>query len=83
MRECERVRVRECESERVNFEHRHENKSCSVCEDNIRAMIGGGGISANGSSSYGAATPHVEQRAASAYMKTKIDQHVLRIDISI
>ena len=30
-RESERVGERECECERVTFEHRHENKSCSVC----------------------------------------------------
>ena len=26
-------RVKECESERVTFEHRHENKSCSACQE--------------------------------------------------
>ena len=39
MREWESVRVREweCESERVSFEHRHENKSCSACpEDQLK-----------------------------------------------
>ena len=30
------MRVRECESERVTFEPRHENKSCSAClEDQL------------------------------------------------
>ena len=31
--ECESVRERVCESERVTFEQRHENKSCSACQD--------------------------------------------------
>ena len=35
MRDWKSVRVRECESEsvRVSFEHRDENKSCSVCQE--------------------------------------------------
>ena len=35
MRECESVRVRECESERVTFEPRHENKSCQACQERV------------------------------------------------
>ena len=29
------MRVRECESERVNFEHRHENKNFSACLERV------------------------------------------------
>ena len=29
----ESERVRECESHRVTFEHRHENKSCWACQE--------------------------------------------------
>ena len=33
VRECVRVRASECESVRVTFEHRDENKSCSACQE--------------------------------------------------
>ena len=33
VRECVRVRAWECESVRVTFEHRDENKSCSACQE--------------------------------------------------
>ena len=33
MGDWKNVRVRECVSERVTFEHRHENKSCSACQE--------------------------------------------------
>ena len=32
----ESERVRECESHRVTFEHRHENKSCSACQELVK-----------------------------------------------
>ena len=28
-----------CESERVTFEHRHENKSCSACRDRVNERV--------------------------------------------
>ena len=31
--------MRECESERVTFEHRHENKSCSACRDRVNERV--------------------------------------------
>ena len=37
--ECESVRVRECESERVTFEHRHKNKSCSACPEWVNERV--------------------------------------------
>ena len=42
LKECEsdeRVRVRERESERVTFEHRHENKSCSACPECVNEIV--------------------------------------------
>ena len=39
MQECESVRVRECESERVTFEPRHENKSCSACQERVNERV--------------------------------------------
>ena len=39
MRECESARVRECESERVTFEPRHENKSCSACRERVNERV--------------------------------------------
>ena len=33
------MRVRECESERVTFEHRHENKSCSACRERVNERM--------------------------------------------
>ena len=41
VRECESARVRECEceSERVTFEPRHENKSCSACQDRVNERV--------------------------------------------
>ena len=35
----ESVSVRECESERVTFEHRHENKSCSVWREWVNERL--------------------------------------------
>ena len=37
--ESESVRVRECESERVTFEPRHENKSCSACRERLNERM--------------------------------------------
>ncbi len=31
--------VREIESERVTFEHRHENKSCSKCPERVNERV--------------------------------------------
>ena len=39
MREWESVRVWECESERVIFEHRHENKTCSACWECVNERV--------------------------------------------
>ena len=39
LKECESVRVWECESERVIFEHRHENKSCSACWEWVNERV--------------------------------------------
>ena len=39
MRECESVRVRGYESERVTFEHRHENKSCLACRERVNERV--------------------------------------------
>ena len=39
LREWESVRMRECESERVTFEHRHENKSCSVWREWVNERV--------------------------------------------
>ena len=36
MKECENVSVRECECEKMTFEHRRENKSCSACQERVR-----------------------------------------------
>ena len=36
---CESVRVRESESERETFEHRHENKSCSACRKRLNERM--------------------------------------------
>ena len=33
------MRVKECESERVTFEHRHENKSCSACRERVNETV--------------------------------------------
>ena len=33
------MRVRERESERVTFEHRHENKSCSACRNRLNERV--------------------------------------------
>ena len=33
------MRVRECESERVTFEPRHENKSCSACRERVNERM--------------------------------------------
>ena len=33
------MRVRECESERVTFEPRHENKSCSACRERVNERV--------------------------------------------
>ena len=33
------VKVKECESERVTFEHRHENKSCSACRERVNESV--------------------------------------------
>ena len=32
-------RLKECESVRVTFEHRHENKSCSACRDRVNERV--------------------------------------------
>ena len=39
LKERESVRVRECESERVTFEPRHENKSCSACRERVNERV--------------------------------------------
>ena len=39
LKECEIVSVRECESERVTFEHRHENKSSSACLERVNQRV--------------------------------------------
>ena len=31
--------MRECESERVTFEPRHENKSCSACRERVNERV--------------------------------------------
>ena len=33
------MRVRECESDGVTFEHRHENKSCSACRERVNGRL--------------------------------------------
>ena len=33
------MRVRECESERVTFEHRHGDKSCSACRESVNESV--------------------------------------------
>ena len=39
MIKSESARVRECESERVTFEPRHENKSCSACRERVNERM--------------------------------------------
>ena len=39
VRECVRVRAWECESVRVTFEHRDENKSCSACRQWVNERL--------------------------------------------
>ena len=33
------VKVKECESERVTFDHRHENKSYSACRERVNESV--------------------------------------------
>ena len=39
VRKSENERVRECESVRVTFEHKHENKSCSACGEWVNERV--------------------------------------------
>ena len=62
--ECERVR--ESERERVTFEHRHENKSCSACREWVNERL----------KEWGWETERVWEWLLSIHMKTKVVQNV-------
>ena len=69
MRERESVRVRECESERVTFEPRHENKSCSACLLSIGSEWENARVRE-------CESVKMREWLLIIYMKTKVVQHV-------
>ena len=68
VREWESVRVRECDSERVTFQHRHENKSCSACQEWVKEW--------DERVRWECESVRVWEWLLSIEMKTKVVQHV-------